>query len=91
MQLATFRQNGSGLPDFSLYKIPKREKYTKLPRAIPKCPLNITKDRKMDQVSTNIPTSSRATPQKFPKFGFLFESKPSGNPEMVPELEVWIN
>jgi hypothetical protein len=31
--------SSAGLPDFSWYKIPKREKYTKLPR-------NITKDRK---------------------------------------------
>jgi hypothetical protein len=26
----------AGLPDFSWYKIPKREKYTKLPRTMPK-------------------------------------------------------
>jgi hypothetical protein len=30
-----FFNSGSGLPDFSWYKIPKREKYTKLPQTIP--------------------------------------------------------
>jgi hypothetical protein len=28
------KNDKSGLPDFSWYKIPKREKYTKLPRTI---------------------------------------------------------
>jgi hypothetical protein len=54
-------------------KIPKRGKYTKLPQTIcTKCQLNITKDRKMDQVSikyTNILHCK--TLQQFPKFGFL--------------------
>jgi hypothetical protein len=48
----------SGLPDFSWYKIPKLEKYTKLPQTIPNVhKIYLTKDRKMDQVSikyTNI-------------------------------------
>jgi hypothetical protein len=27
----THKRSSAGLPDFTLYKIPKREKYTKLP------------------------------------------------------------
>jgi hypothetical protein len=69
----------SGLSDFSWYKIPKREKYTKLTRTIPNVHKNITKDLKMDQVSSSI-----ARPSKIdPNLDFWFENKPSGNPGIV--------
>jgi hypothetical protein len=38
-------QLGAGLPDFSWYNIPKREKYTKLSQ-------NVPSDHKMYQVTT---------------------------------------
>jgi hypothetical protein len=37
----------TGLPDFSWYKIPKREKIWQIATNYTKCPLNITKDRKI--------------------------------------------
>jgi hypothetical protein len=60
------------LPDFWGHKIPKREKCTKMTTKYTNYPLNITKDRKMDQVSikyTNI--FHCKTRQNLPKFGFL--------------------
>jgi hypothetical protein len=65
-----------GLPDFSWYKIPKREKYAKLPRTIPNVHnFYVTKDRKMDQSSVHkiyIPTSSLARPsQIYPNLDFF--------------------
>jgi hypothetical protein len=52
-----------GLPDFSWYKIPKREKYTKLPRTIPNVhKIYITKDHKMDQYTQHLPLQD---PPKF--------------------------
>jgi hypothetical protein len=64
---------GAGLPDFSWYKIPKREKYTKLTQTnYTKCPQNITKDRKMDKMSTkNTSIFHCKTLQNLTKFGFL--------------------
>jgi hypothetical protein len=54
-----------GLLDFSWYKIPKREKYTKLPQTIPNVK-NITIARPY---------------KIFPNSHFLvFKNKPSGNP-----------
>jgi hypothetical protein len=43
------------LPDFALYDIPKREKYTKLTQ-------NIPKGRKTDQRAKNIPSLSISRP-----------------------------
>jgi hypothetical protein len=62
----------AGLPDFSWYKIPKRGKIYQITTNRTKCQWNITKDRKMDQVSikyTNI--FHCKTLKNFPKFGFL--------------------
>jgi hypothetical protein len=73
-----------GLPDFSRYKIPKREKIYQISNNYTKCPLNITKGCKIDHVSikyTN--TSSIARPSKiYPNLDFWFENKPSGNPAL---------
>jgi hypothetical protein len=42
----------TGLPDFVWYKIPKREKYTKLPKHIcTKLPQNIANVNKIDQMA----------------------------------------
>jgi hypothetical protein len=71
-----------GLPDFSSYKIPKREKIYQISTNYTNCPWNLTKDRKMDQVSINL--YQHLPLQDPPKFtqiwDFWFENKPSGNP-----------
>jgi hypothetical protein len=70
------------LPDFSWYKIPKLEKYAKLPRTIPNVDkICITKDRKMDQASIKYTIIFHCTTlQIYPNLAFWFENKPSGNP-----------
>jgi hypothetical protein len=54
----------AGLPDFSWYNIPKREKYTKLSQ-------NIPNDRKMLLVAIQYTTFSIASPQNKHKLEFL--------------------
>jgi hypothetical protein len=76
------------LPDFSRYKIPKREKYTKLPQNIPNVNKIYQKSVKWTKCPKNIPTSSIARPSKiYPNLDFWFENKPSGNPGIVAGAE----
>jgi hypothetical protein len=58
------------LPDYSWYKIPKREKYTELPRST-------TKDRK--SVYKIIQPLSARPSKIYPNLDFWFENKPSAN------------
>jgi hypothetical protein len=63
------------LPDLSWYNIPKREKYTNFPQAIP----NGYEIYQMAVKSTKSPV---AIPSKiYQNFYFWFENIPSGNPE----------
>jgi hypothetical protein len=70
------------LPGFSLYNIPKREKYTKRTENTPNDHNTyIPNGRKQTKGPYNIPTLSISRLSKiYPKFGFWFENKPSGNP-----------
>jgi hypothetical protein len=64
------------LPDFSLYNIPKREKYTKWPLNVP----NGHKIQHLDKIIQKIPASSIARPSKiYTNLDFWFENIPSGN------------
>jgi hypothetical protein len=62
-------QSNPGLPDFSWYKIPKREKIYQIST---NCPQNITKDRKMDQsvhkIYQHLPLQD---PPKFTQIGIF--------------------
>jgi hypothetical protein len=72
------------LPEFSLYNIPKREKYAKRTQ-------NKPNDHKLYQMAVkqtkgplNIPTVSISRPSKtYSELGFGFENKPSGNPGSI--------
>jgi hypothetical protein len=80
----------TGLPDFSCYKIPKREKIHQITIKCTKWPQNIPNGHKIYQMATkytkwpqnrpngheNIPTSIIARPSKiYPNWDFWFEKK----------------
>jgi hypothetical protein len=71
------RMSLAGLPDFSCYSIPRRQKYTKWPHKIP----NGRKIPRPNGHMLNTPTSPISKPYKIdPNWYFWFENIPSGNP-----------
>jgi hypothetical protein len=77
-----------GLPDFSWFNIPKREKIyqitaknTQMGTKYTKWPQNIPNGGTVDPMAKNIPTSSIARPSNIhPNWDFWSENMPSGNP-----------
>jgi hypothetical protein len=70
------KKKKAGMPDFSWYNIPKREKYTKLPQKIPNVHLKYAKRLKIDPISIKYTNSFNCkTLQKLPKFGIFFGLK----------------
>jgi hypothetical protein len=71
----------AGLPDFSRYDIPKREKIFQLTIKYSQWPQNIPNGSEIEQVDikgTNIIHCK--TLEFYPNWIFLFENMPSGNP-----------
>jgi hypothetical protein len=64
--------SGPGLPDFSCYNIPEREKIYQMTTIIAKCPLNIPNGRKIFLVARiYINIFHSEVLQNIPKLGFL--------------------
>jgi hypothetical protein len=78
-----------GCQIFIRTNIPKREKYNKWPQTIPNRHKLYQMAIKYSKWSWNIPTFTIQRPSKiYLHLGFLFENKPSGNPDVMYE-DVW--
>jgi hypothetical protein len=76
--LPTSLHTKAGLPDFSWYGIPKREKYTKITTKYTKWQSNIPNGHKTYQH-----LFLQDTPKNCPYWDFWFEKKQSGNPALM--------
>jgi hypothetical protein len=78
----------TGLPDFSWPNLPKRRKMYQMTIKFTKCPQNIPNYRKIYQMTIKYTYIFHCkTVQNLPKLGFLFENKPSRNPDWQASIK----